>query len=633
MINPTEVLTILQVNGLNKTSSLDSVMSFLNQMKYSEEEKTQVIEMLKSQEWRLPKTATEALPNYQSQTVDIVPVKINTEVPPVTEAPVFSTPSVSSQLPPQTPIVQKSSKKGIVYLIVILVLILLAGAVAYAYVEKIGPFSSPKYTEDNFSSSILSKIAKIDTATYTFSGAINVVPRDADAVPFTLKVSNSEEFKKKYYYDYNRANDVVGIVRYLNSKVGYFRGMKNTNSVKKYPSVLSSISNNSKKTTDYSYDNFSINDPETGTEYDYQSIDNGNDFNLTATFSTDDAIKEIKRQSKTSTSTIFNGNKVTFNKNSSTYMYLDQEPPKPFLSQMSDSMQMLPPEINAKIVMTASSDFKSQNSAEGSFNLDAGGTMGDLTFKINLDALKKDSNYYFRINNIPSFFLFDQLSAVKGKWIIVPSKNASSTSSSTDSIDTNNSPLSFLKDSIPEQEAEMKKNREKFSKLIQKVVKIADEEKIIVFKSNPKSEKVNGRNLVKYDISIRKDKILSFYSKVQDAINSDPDLADFSKDIDQGYINYLKSDEFSQVFDYFDKNNTLTLWTDTDGYPAILKNVMRVVPPDSAEQLKKNQINLTFELDVSNINKPINIQVPENAVPLDKILQESKSSEAGNDGK
>ena len=662
MINPTEIFTILQVNGLNKTSSLDTVITFLNQMKYSDEEKAQVIEMLKNQDWKLPNTTVEAPSVVQNSIPDVTPAASNTFIPQAEVAVVPSAepvsvpdPVVTSVIPPvvdwvptstpdpapvpapepytptynqptPTAFSQKANGKGIIYLIIILIIILFAGVVAYAYVQKIGPFSSSKYTEDNFSSSLLGKIAKIDTATYAFSGAINIVPRDAGAAPFTLQVSNSQELKKQYYYDSQRINDVTSIIRNINSDAGYFRGSSNNSFVKKYPNGLGSIATDAKKSNSYS--NFSVNDPETGVQYQYQAINGGTDFNLTVTFSTDDAIKEIKRQIGKATSTAIDGNKVTFNKDGYNYFYLDQEPPKPFLSSISDSLQMLPPEVNAKIALTASSDLKSQNSAEWSFNLDAEGSFGDMTYKINADALRKDANYYLRINNIPSFFLFNQLATIKGKWVVIPSKSASS-STSTDSMGMDSSPLSFMQDNIPKQEAELKKNREKFSKLIQKIVKIADEEKIIMFKSSPKSEKVDGRNLIRYDISIRKDKILSFYTKIQDAINSDPELADFSKSIDQGYINYLKSDEFSQVFDYFDKNNTLTLWTDTDGYPAILQNVMRVVPPDSATQLKDNQINLTFKLNISNINKPIDIKIPENAMTLDKISSDMQDNGVG----
>ena len=39
MINPTEILTILQMNGFAKSSSIQDVEAFLKQINYSEEEK------------------------------------------------------------------------------------------------------------------------------------------------------------------------------------------------------------------------------------------------------------------------------------------------------------------------------------------------------------------------------------------------------------------------------------------------------------------------------------------------------------------------------------------------------------------------------------------------------------------
>ncbi|MEI6042648.1 MAG: hypothetical protein WCQ00_03745 [bacterium] len=527
-----------------------------------------------------------------------------------------------------TPVKSGGGLKQILILLLILIIILLGGATAYAYIKKMGPFAPSTYTEANFSSSMLAKIGQINTATYTSSGAVNVVARDKDATIFNLVVSNDKELKLKYFYDGTRLKDALGIISGLNSGVGYYSNYGAPTATKKlYKSYTTTLvaAFTSKNIT------YSLFDPETSAAYAYKVTEDGKNFELVVDFATDDAIKTIKGSGYSATSTKIEGKKVTFTKDSyfSSYSF-SGEPPKPFLTQMSGMLSMIPPQASAKIAVSASSDLSAGAMADWSFNLDATGDFGDMTYKINADALKKGDNYYFKINNMPSFFLFDALAKVKGKWVVVPSK-ASSTESATASSTGDNvsSPFSFIQTSIPEQEAKYKENRDKFVKFIKKVVAIADEEKIILFRNAPKTENLDGRNLVKYDLSLRKEKIISFYTRVQSEITTNPDFAEYAAGIDQGYLDYLKSDEFSQVFDYFDKNNSFAIWTDGQGFPVVVQNTMRVVPPDDATQLKDKQINVTFKLDISNINKPITIETPVGATPIDKLSDSVSSSLTG----
>ncbi len=193
------------------------------------------------------------------------------------------------------------------------------------------------------------------------------------------------------------------------------------------------------------------------------------------------------------------------------------------------------------------------------------------------DAIKKGENYYFKINNIPSLFFFGDLSALKGKWVKV----------------SNDAPGAYalFGADIPRMEKEYKENRERSTKLLKKLVSLADQEKLIAFKSKPESDRVDGRQLTKYTLSLRKEAIVPFYQKLQAEINGDPDFAEFKNVVDQGLIEYLQSDEFDEVFTYVDKHNNIALWTDGEGFPAMIANTMRIVPADTATQLKDKQVN------------------------------------------
>lgn len=537
-------------------------------------------------------------------------------VPPVqTPTPPVSQPISVPPIVPNTS--EHKSFKYIMYSLVVLILLLVAGF-GYVYYEKNVGFSSEAYSEENFFSGISKKITEIKTSTYTFSGSLNVVERESDAEPFTLKVSNEAETKKQYFYDSQRANDVASILGALRAVyMGSGYGAK-TQAPKPYPQNIKNVfaGNN----TYYGYSK-SINDPETNKEYEYRVTENGNNFELTVNFGTDAAITAIKRYGYVATSTPISGRKVTFTKNSSNYIYLPSEPPKPFLVQFGEYMKSLPADINVSVAFGASANLKdSGDDADWKFNFDAKGDFGDLTYKVNAEALKSDGDYYFKINNIPS--LLGDLSNIKGKWVKIPAEQATSTPNDRYSY----SMLSSLKNSISSSEKSYKENREKSFKFMKKSIEVADQVGLILYRSNPKSETVDGRELIRYEIAVNKNALVPYYKKLEEEINSDPDFKDYKGYIDQGLIDYLQSEEFNQVFDYVDKNNKSIIWTDKSGFPAIVQNTFRIVPPDTATQLKDKQVNITFKLTIDDINKKIDISSPKDFTLIDKFISDMEKN-------
>ena len=178
-------------------------------------------------------------------------------------------------------------------------------------------------------------------------------------------------------------------------------------------------------------------------------------------------------------------------------------------------------------------------------------------------------------------------------------------------------------------------------KVIKKITLVADREKILVFKSAPRSETIDGEELTRYELSIKKDNLEAFYTGLITEMQNDPELiaeidanrgltTDEQKKASQlreettkkEVADYLKSEEFTQVFDYIEKNNDFILWTDANGFPAIIQNTMRIVPADTAEKLKDKQITLVYKLVISNINVPIVLTAPTDAVTWDIISKE-----------
>ena len=584
MINIEELIKIMQINGLNNNASITDVDNLLNLLRYSEENKKETIAQLKARGW----LGGQAVVSPVQSTIDI-----NRAVAPS----------------------GRSSRK-ILLVFMALIILLIGGGFVFAYVQKIGPFAIASYSEKNLLSSLLAKANQINTLSYSVSGSLNVNPRDKDAESFTPKVLNDEELKLKYKNDILRLGDATQIISQLNILSNYSTyAYLNKPEPKPYPTDIKNVIIN------YTNSKVSLNELLTKKGYDYRSTAGGKNFALTINFETDNATKVIKNSNPlNATSTTIVGKQVTFTKDSSTFMYMSDELPKPFLVQMSESLRMLPPDIKAQGSFSMSSDLRSTNQTDWTANLNAEGDFGDLSYKVNADVLKKGQDYYFKINNIPSLFFLGDLSSVKGKWVNLSTKS-SATSSGDYSI------FSSLEKGVSESESKYKENREKSLKLIKKIVAIADEENIIYFKKTPRTEKIAGRTLVKYELGIKKEKILPFYRRIEEEISKDPDLAEFNTPVGEDLVKYLESEEFNEAFAYFDKNVSFVFWADSQGFPAIFELSLRVVPPDTATQLKDKQINIIFKTVMSDINKALNIEAPTGSIPLQKIIDDIQKNQ------
>jgi hypothetical protein len=123
--------------------------------------------------------------------------------------------------------------------------------------------------------------------------------------------------------------------------------------------------------------------------------------------------------------------------------------------------------------------------------------------------------------------------------------------------------------------------------------------------------------LYRYELEFNKAAILPFYQKLLAEARTTEDFSSLFEDA--GLVNYLKSKEFDAVFDYHQSNTTLILWTDKEGFPALMEYKFRLVPGDDAEQLKDKQAELVFTIKISDINQPIIIEAPVDAKNIDEV--------------
>jgi hypothetical protein len=544
----------------------------------------------------------ENIVNEELMPQDHIPVPQPTAAPMIPQAMYTS---------PQT----EHSKKRIFTLagIVLLVVILLGGG-AYAYVMKLGPFSRPPYTEKNLLTGLLGSIAKIDTSSYSASASVSINPREAGAVPFTIDASSQTAHRKEYQYDVQRINDISRIVQALQSYT-----YENDKTV--YPASLDVMAAQQKNTS-YYYNRFSLKDPETGRAYQYTRTENGKNYSLTFTLNTNEAISQLKNSYYTRDEIRITNKTITLTKDIS-YIYISSELPKPLLLQLSEAMAQLPQDMKVSFSAGAVTDWRKED-ADWKFNMDATGDFGDLSYKVNADALKKSSTYYFRINNVPSLFLMVVGNIAKGSWYKIDTNTASS--SSSDSYNSNG--LSSLAQEIPKAEKSYKAARKDLTEFIRNAAELADQEQLFTFKKSPYSETIDNRTLYHYELGIKRAAIVPFYEKLLKKIDAMNLKSDFTSLADEAYLEYLKSKDFEDIFDYYDKNTSLAVWVDSDGYPALIEYKMRIVPQDTAEQFKNKQLDLVWKLSIADINKSVDIKAPENAKNIADLTDQGALGEA-----
>lgn len=505
---------------------------------------------------------------------------------------------------------RKSPAKNILIILAVVVLVLIVGGV-YAHVMKIWPFSIAPYTEKNLLSGILNASSKIKSSSYSASFSFEMGKRDADAKPFVTELSNIEEVKKRYNNDFKRAQDTSALLAEL--RFDFKNG---------YPASLESLRSTLNKKYSYSsyYKPVSIKDPLTQQTYSYALTDGGKNFVLTIVLETNNAISEIKRSYNFNTvATTINGKTVTFTKDSGTYVYFSSTPPEPFLVEVANYLTYVPSEVKVSAGVSAQADWSNKDSSDWKFNADATGDFGDLTYKANVDLLRKDNLYYFRINNLPSlFFVFINLQ--KGQWIKIDLAGGSD-----DSYGYN------MFSGLLETEKYFKENREELSNLLRKMVETADSKNLISLKSAPYINKINGKNFYRYDLQIRKESIVSFYQELQKEVEKTSIKNRYPVLLDSGYLEYLQSPEFSEAFDYYQKNTSLSLWVDSQGFPVSVSYSARIVPQDEVVQLKDKQGNLIFKLELSEINKSVNIEAPNDSKDLQEILNLDPYIRSGKD--
>ena len=164
-----------------------------------------------------------------------------------------------------------------------------------------------------------------------------------------------------------------------------------------------------------------IKDP-SGNPYDYKAINGQQDFNLTVTFETQDAVDSI-------TSAYYynnvlpkvNGKMVTFNKDSlvSFNSYTTLAPKLPsfinLISSLNDTILYLPSDTNINLNINGLAQSKGNSVPNTRLSASVNADFSDMSYKVAAEMLKKDQDIYFKLDSFPSLFLGNSLDKIKQK--------------------------------------------------------------------------------------------------------------------------------------------------------------------------------------------------------------------------
>lgn len=507
---------------------------------------------------------------------------------------------------------KKSSGKKWLTVFIVIVLLGLVGGGVFAYVQKIGPFALSSYTESNLMSGLASKVATITSADTQGVIRLSAEDREVDAVAFE-PIPQDPEVQAQRKRDVERFR-VYEIIRSVWTE--------------EYPATLVELYEEAYITDDEKVS--FLTDPLTNDRYQYQPTKEGQGFELKITFETEDALNEIRgyevydfdAEEYIPGNIQIEGKTVTFTEEYDAWFWFDEGGEQSFVEALSEFAAFLPPELSAEGRMSLASEWGTEDQPEWKFNIGGEGDFGDLTYKVDVDAMKKFNDYFIRINNFPDLFFFGMLPE-KGKWFSI------NTQDDKELLDT----FGF---NIEELEETYEADRENGQAILREIIRLSDLHKLITFKEVPRRESVGGTNLIRYSLEMNKNGFVPFIQDLQRYVgeldSENPELKAFAEDTE--ILGFFESESFSHQFDYINKNSSMIMWTDIEGYPVMTEFHYRVIPTGEfvSPQMDTKQVKLVFGMNLRNINQPVDVQAPADAQSLTEYFDNTIFSEAQREG-
>ncbi|MEK7187901.1 MAG: hypothetical protein AAB691_03610 [Patescibacteria group bacterium] len=518
----------------------------------------------------VPQTATQTtstiLPSQPSTTS---PVTVTT--PSIsTNSTIVATSTVGKSLP---------KKKFPVVIIAIVIFVIALGGVGFVYGKNIVSFFKSPIDESQVLNTLFMRLSTMESAKYAANLEILSEPRDKDAEPFS-PIVNAEQ--PKYDRDVNRFRDLTNIRTKLRDAF-----TKN----KIYPISLAAAG-------------ILFKDP-LGQPYEYVATDNGTNFSLKMTFETPEAITALappygRNNPKVDEKT------ATFTKaQASSYYYYTGKPNQPtlvnLLSSQNEYLNYLPENLSF-IIKASGTASRAADSPDVRLQVGTDINFEDFIINADLEFVKKGEDFYINVHKLPGFF--SGLTKIKSTWIKMTGSDLTQTGGS----------YFYGLNKIADLENEVE--RKKLMERSQTLSKLILEEKVLALSGSGTKEKINGQDATRYQLRVVKENLIAFYEKALTEFKNKFG-ATSTTEFDQATLEFLKGPSFNAVFAYLEKNTSLTVWIDPKtGDPLKTTYSIRLVPGNGA--LDDQQLRLTFNLELEDINEGIQVDAPKDAISFDE---------------
>ncbi|MDQ2933354.1 MAG: hypothetical protein M3Q80_03150, partial [bacterium] len=348
----------------------------------------------------------------------------------------------------------------------------------------------------------------------------------------------------------------------------------------------------------------------------YQYIKKPKGFTLTVQFETQEAIDVFEKyNSHSASTTIINGKTVSFTEKSlNAYLELPTELPQPNIMNMASVQKLLnyiPADFNMSAEFAGASVKTVDEKIDVKFGIKADAQFGDSNINVDAEIRKIAEQYFILVNKMPTFF-FD-FSKIKGKWIVTSTEEAGMQGAN------------YFGSNIPQDEKEIQKKKDQVAKSTRIYLELADKHQTLLTVGKPLHEKIDGISAYKYDLELNKETLPDFYTELTQELEKELGKESPVK-FDQATLDYLKSPQFDQMYEYMRKNTTLTLWANDAGVPIKTQYMVRVVPDNKKSD---HQVRMTLALALNNVNQEVSIDTPENPITIEEatLLLSGKTKE------
>lgn len=236
------------------------------------------------------------------------------------------------------------------------------------------------------------------------------------------------------------------------------------------------------------------------------------------------------------------------------------------------------------------------------------------TYSVDVQTRQVNDKIYYQINKFPMIsFLFmadPTMDKMIGNWVVEDKD-----SGNLELMDLMT--FGYMDDYGLSEEKDKQTFRQVFD-----VLKLAGSHELIKIKRSEGEETIDGFRTEKYELALDRTNIKEWYAEATKVLKekySDP-LFTYKEENSEKF----DDPDFITTFDYLKENSTINLWLDVNSNSPRKMSYQLIYVPGDESEASDNQINIKFDLQLSDINQNIKIEEPKDAISMDELEREAE---------